>query len=175
MSSTISLSIKQLHGAVDAVEVTTISSAVCWLLTTAWLFLAGETCRSLWAHDLLLLLLRGIMGALAILLYYTSIQMLPMQEAVSIFFMNPAFAVVLNWLVNGKVVNRWTLLGCMLGVTGVVLIAHPTCNFSTEGHGGTHHVLAIALCLGGALAHAGGYICVHKLGPAVPFVVLMWW
>jgi drug/metabolite transporter (DMT)-like permease len=174
--STIALFIKQLHGSVPAVQITLISSCLSWLLTTAWLLLVGENWRSLVQRQVPLLVLRGALGAATSILYYQSIQMLRMNEAVTIFFTNPAMAALLDYLINNKAIRLGTVAGIALAISGVVLVGCPTCQFA-EGFGSMSaaHLLGICYGLGGAAANAGGYIAVHKIGADVPFVVLMWW
>jgi drug/metabolite transporter (DMT)-like permease len=174
--STIALFIKQLHGSVPAVQITLVSSCLSWLLTTAWLLLVGENWRSLFQRQVPLLALRGALGAATSILYYQSIQMLRMNEAVTIFFTNPAMAALLDYLINNKTIKLGTVSGIALAISGVVLVGCPTCQFA-EGFGSMSavHLLGICYGLGGAAANAGGYIAVHKIGADVPFVVLMWW
>ncbi|WIA30496.1 hypothetical protein OEZ86_000580 [Tetradesmus obliquus] len=174
--SAIALFIKQLHGSVPAVQITLISSCISWLLTTAWLLLVGEELRSLVRRQVPLLVLRGALGAATSILYYQSIQMLRMNEAVTVFFTNPAMAALLDYLINGKVIRLGTVAGIALAIGGVVLVGCPTCQFAGAfGAMSTTHLLGICYGLGGAAANAGGYIAVHKIGADVPFVVLMWW
>jgi drug/metabolite transporter (DMT)-like permease len=174
--STIALFIKQVHGSVPAVQITLISSCISWLLTTSWLLLVGENLRSLVQRQVPLLVLRGALGAATSILYYQSIQMLRMNEAVTIFFTNPAMAALLDYLINKKVIRLGTVAGIALAIGGVVLVGCPTCQFA-DGFSrmSTLHLLGICYGLGGAAANAGGYIAVHKIGADVPFVVLMWW
>jgi drug/metabolite transporter (DMT)-like permease len=174
--STTALFIKQLQGSVPAVQITLISSCLSWLLTTVWLLLVGENRRSLVQRHVPLLVLRGALGAATSVLYYQSIQMLRNNEAVTIFFTNPALAALLDYLVNNKTIRLGTVAGIALAVSGVVLVGCPTCQFA-KGFGSMSaaHLLGICYGLGGAAANAGGYIAVNKIGADVPFVVLMWW
>lgn len=161
---------------VPAVQITLISSCISWLLTTVWLLLVGETARSLVERQVPLLVLRGALGAATSILYYQSIQMLQMNEAVTIFFTNPAMAALLDWIFNGRVARLGTIAGIVMAIGGVVLVGCPTCQFSTAfGTMSAAHLVGICYGLGGALANAGGYIAVHSIGADVPFVVLMWW
>lgn len=84
-------------------------------------------------------------------------------------------AVLLDWLVNNKVINATCAAGILSAIAGVVLISAGDCNFSQLGHLSGRHLAGVALGLGGAAANAGGYVVVHKIGGDVPFVVLMWW
>jgi drug/metabolite transporter (DMT)-like permease len=148
-----------------------------WLLTTVWLFLVGENFASLFRQQVPLLFVRGGLGAATSILYYQSIQMLQMNEAVTIFFTNPAMAALLDWVINGKAARLGTAAGIALAIGGVVLVSCPDCQFQSLNLASmsTVRLFGILYGLGGALANAGGYIAVHKIGAGVPFVVLMWW
>eukprot|EP00775_Hariotina_reticulata_P014275 gene14275-14425_t len=174
--STIALFIKQLHGEIPAVQITLASSCLSWILTTAWLFLVGENFASLFRQQVPLLFVRGALGAATSILYYQSIQMLHMNEAVTIFFTNPAMAAMLDWAINGKAARLGTAAGIVLAIGGVVLVSCPDCQFQSLSPAAVSAVrlFGVLYGLGGALANAGGYIAVHKIGAGVPFVVLMW-
>lgn len=45
-------------------------------------------------------LLRGVFGAMSLTCYYASVEMLPIKVAVTLFFCNPAIAVILELLVR---------------------------------------------------------------------------
>lgn len=185
--STIALFIKQLHGEVPAMEITLASSCVSWVLTTAWCLMAGEGPRSLFSQRVGLLALRGFLGAVTSCLYYQSIQMLHMNEAVTIFFTNPAMAVLLDWAVSGKTVNAGTLAGVALSISGVALVGCPDCDFGPAFSGGggggaagpwwqlSPRGIGVLLGLTAAFANAAGYLAVHAIGATVPFCNLMWW
>jgi hypothetical protein len=62
-----------------------------------------------------LLVLRGFLGAAAVGCYYASVELLPLNIATTIFFLNPAAAVLLEaliyWQVGGGLSPRWVGLG----------------------------------------------------------------
>eukprot|EP00201_Polytomella_parva_P008642 CAMPEP_0175069310 /NCGR_PEP_ID=MMETSP0052_2-20121109/18128_1 /TAXON_ID=51329 ORGANISM="Polytomella parva, Strain SAG 63-3" /NCGR_SAMPLE_ID=MMETSP0052_2 /ASSEMBLY_ACC=CAM_ASM_000194 /LENGTH=523 /DNA_ID=CAMNT_0016336379 /DNA_START=146 /DNA_END=1717 /DNA_ORIENTATION=- len=73
-----------------------------------------------------LTMLRAVLGAATISLYYASIANLPLEDAVALFFCSPVFAAVLEWIVfRTQVPNVYSLAGCTATVLGVFLLSQP--------------------------------------------------
>ncbi len=58
--------------------------------------------------------------------YYIAIELLPLKDAVTLFFCSPVLAAVLEWAVHGDNLNTGSVLGCSLTVMGVFLVTQPS-------------------------------------------------
>jgi drug/metabolite transporter (DMT)-like permease len=85
--------------------------------------LLGAFQDAVWPGDsslLLLLLLRGLLGAIAVGGLYAGVGMLPLQTAVTLFFCTPAFAVLFDFLMAPRSIQLSTSPAAPLGARGVV-------------------------------------------------------
>jgi drug/metabolite transporter (DMT)-like permease len=69
--------------------------------------------------------LRGVIGLIAMTLWFTSIQLLPLAEATALSFTAPVFTTILAALILGEVmrVRRWTATIC--GLVGALIVLRP--------------------------------------------------
>ncbi len=71
-----------------------------------------------------LCVLRGLLGAATVLLFYSSIQVLLLRDAVTLFFTSPLLALLLEWLiVPGGKPSLVAAGGCFAAVLGVAFIS----------------------------------------------------
>ncbi len=140
--SLVALQLKLLSQPIPATQVTLLSSAFGLAVTSCVLLLDWQRRRWSAAHRsgasagasitftqlpssrklLLLVLLRCVLGALAVTAFYAAVELLPLHTAITLFFLSPAFAVLLEALVRRRAVTAFALVGCTLAVAGVVLI-----------------------------------------------------
>uniref|UniRef100_A0A7R9ZHZ7 EamA domain-containing protein n=1 Tax=Pseudictyota dubia TaxID=2749911 RepID=A0A7R9ZHZ7_9STRA len=117
------------------------------------------------------LLVRGGMGAPAVLCFFYAIQHLPLPDAVTLQFTTPPFAAAFAVMFAGE---RWKLLdmiGAVVCLFGVMLIAHPTWLFGSEApteeggdHAGENSMAAIVIGLLGAAFAGLAYTSVRMIG-----------
>lgn len=127
-------------------------------LFTAAVLLAWHTacCRgkSLLGRQRRWLLLRGIFGALALLLFFYSLTGLAAADALLINQTSPVFVLLLAAPLLGEPIRRGQLLLVPVLLLGVALVLRPT--FRVAGW----HGLA---ALGSALLAACAYLCIRKI------------
>jgi len=101
-----------------------------------------------------LLLLRGIFGASAMLLFFYTIATIPLGEAVILNKTSPFFVTILAYYLMKESLNTHTIFALIIGFVGVVLIIKP---FGIEiSH---EHILGV---LGGFLS-AAAYATIKKI------------
>eukprot|EP00877_Chromochloris_zofingiensis_P006626 jgi/Chrzof1/2216/Cz11g07020.t1 len=221
--SFISLQVKLFTEPVPPAQVTLVSSGSCWLLTSIWLATNYQHSNSsttgshnistshspkclVWPNKrvLALLILRGILGAIAVGCFYAAVELLPLQDAVTLFFCNPAFAVLLDSIVSWRLPQPSAVVACIFTILGVILIGRDDCVMTgvsqqswlglrscLKGLCGSRqqqsqqampmpdmHGLPLAgvlLALVAAFANAASFVTVTSLGTSVSSLLLTWW
>lgn len=115
-------------------------------------------------HNWPFLALRGLVGAAAMDCFYHGITRLPLADAVSLLFVNPAITAVLAALLLGEPFGRFTAVGCLLSLLGMLLVVHPP--FLFGGHMRWSHERAVgtAFAAASALLAAGAYLSIRMIG-----------
>lgn len=111
-------------------QITLVTSLLCLLGTSAVLIAQREALYSpgTTALVLRLTLLRGALGSVALALFYSSIQRLPLKDAVTLFFTSPVIVVLLEKVVvPGEPPSLASTGGCVATVAGVWLISQTDC------------------------------------------------
>lgn len=117
-----------------------------------------------------LLLLRSILGLLALIAFYTSLTQLPLAEATLIHYLNPVFTALFAWLFLDERIQWRTAVCMLLGLGGVVCIAQP------QALGGAALPLeAIAIGLFGAAGSGAAYTLIRYLSQSEhPAVIVLY-
>ncbi len=101
------------------------------------------------------LVIRGLLGFMALSCYYWTLTRLPLGEATTIQHVAPLFTVIGAWAVLGERAGIAAIVAIGLGLVGVVLVAQPG--------GDDLDVAAIAVGLAGALCSGIAYVAVRSL------------
>lgn len=116
---------------------------------------------SLFGTNKLLLLARGVVGALALVCVYYSVTHMPLAEATVLQYLHPVFTAILaTWFLKERV-HLSLLLSITLSLLGVMLIARPVWLFG----GLTSEIddLAVLAAVLGAFGSGVAYVIVRKL------------
>jgi drug/metabolite transporter (DMT)-like permease len=149
--SFIGLCTKLLDDSIPSVHVTLLMGSISWCLTTLTLLATKLRSKRQQAPSkvplskALLLLLRGIIGAVNVSCLLTAMQLLPLQDAVPIYFSSGVVALLLEAALFRKPIGCAALLGCLLTISGVALVGQPACpvHIPLPGHPqACHHVAA---------------------------------
>lgn len=108
-----------------------------------------------------LLILRGVVGFLALSCFYHSIVHLPLADATVIQYTNPVFAGLLAVPFLGERLRRREVVSVVVSMAGVVMVTRPSFLF---GDGHALDPVTVGIGLAGALCSATAYITVRKLG-----------
>jgi drug/metabolite transporter (DMT)-like permease len=109
---------------------------------------------NIWGKNHKILILRGLSGSVALILYYRLIQDIPLATATTILFLSPIFATVLGIFFVGETVKPLQWLFFLLSFGGIVMIK----GFDTR-------IALIYLLMGVASSLFSGvaYNCIRKL------------
>lgn len=104
---------------IPAVEIVFFRSVVSIILSFSFLKFKRIP---VWGNNKKLLIARGMAGAMALILYFTTLQAIPLAGAVTIQFLAPIFTAILGiFIVNEKVAKRQWLF-FLISFAGVVII-----------------------------------------------------
>jgi drug/metabolite transporter (DMT)-like permease len=128
---------------------------------------------SIVGHNRRLLLLRGVLGYIALSCFFFALTRLPLADATVIQYTNPVFTAILAAIFLSESIRRRDGLLTLLSLAGVVLMARPGFLF-----GGLEQRLdptAVAIALAGAVFSAAAYVVVRQLGRTEDPVVIVFW
>jgi len=119
-----------LNGAVAKMLGTEMSALeiVFWRNLTGMLFILvalRHTPASRPGGRPMLLLLRGVLGFSAMILFFYTITAIPLGEAITLNKTSPLFVTILAFFLMKERISRWGILALLLGFLGVLLITRP--------------------------------------------------
>jgi drug/metabolite transporter (DMT)-like permease len=100
-------------------EIIFFRSIVSTLLSIAVLRISG---LSPWGHNKPMLILRGVVGCLALLLYFHTLQVMPLASAVTIQYLHPIFTVIIAGLFLREKPTWMQWLFFLISFAGVLLV-----------------------------------------------------
>ncbi|KXZ53815.1 hypothetical protein GPECTOR_6g733 [Gonium pectorale] len=113
------------------------------------------------------LLSRGLFGAAAMTTYYFAIKLLPLADAVTLFFLNPAVTAVAAWLIMREPLGLRGVAGVVVSLCGLVLLTRPPFLFgSGDSSATTAAVSAAGGSAGSGALHGDGSLGVSAAGGA---------
>jgi drug/metabolite transporter (DMT)-like permease len=125
-----------------------------WLAPHLW-----RVPRALWQRRGGLLALRGVLGGVAMLLYFLALERVPLSDASMLCNTAPVFAGLVAGLVLGEPFSPRLRLVLPVTLVGVVLICEPACLFGTSGGDGLGYLAGLLSGVFSGLA----YTAVRKL------------
>ncbi len=155
--SVMSLLVKMAGQRLPSMEIVLVRAVVTLALSWA---LVRRARLDPWGNRKGLLILRGVLGCLALSCFYFSIVHLPLAEATVIQYTNPVFAAIIAAVLLGERFGRRELAGVAAGMVGVVLIARPSFLFAGSAPIDPQHV---TIAVAGALFSATAYVTVRML------------
>lgn len=111
-----------------------------------------------------LLLLRGLSGALAMNVYYASIQRLLLAEALALLFLNPAVVAVLAYIVLDERLTVKQVGGIAASLVGMILVVRPPLGSGESWS--VSRAWGVAFGVMSAFLAAVAYITIRKIGKA---------
>jgi drug/metabolite transporter (DMT)-like permease len=125
-----------------------------------------------WGTNRRLLVVRGVMGFLALSAFYYAVIHLPLADATVIQYTNPVFAALLAARFLGERIGVRLGASVAVSLVGVLLVARPSFLF---GGGAGPPPLAVAIGLGGAVFSGMAYVAVRRLGQTDhPLVIIFY-
>ncbi|XP_078079663.1 solute carrier family 35 member G1 isoform X2 [Mustelus asterias] len=126
----------------------------------------------------ILVWLRGILGASAMMLIFYAIQQMSMADATVILISNPVFVSIFAWIFLKEKCNWLYPIFLVFTLTGVILIARPPFifgyNISGSGVDYKNRIKGTAAAFGGAICAALTLIVIRKMGKSVNYLISIW-
>ena len=135
-----------------------LARAVISLIITRILLLKNNI--NPWGHQKRLLLIRGILGTIALFCIFKALTILPIATATVIQYIYPTFTVICAYFILNEYIFKRIILSIILGSLGIILVTSPEWS---GGNNITETLTAIAIAILGALMTSLAYICVRKL------------
>lgn len=163
--SLMTVCVKEVGGRVPVAEIVLVRSVVSVVLSLVLLRRAGI---SPWGNRRGLLVLRGLLGSLALLAVFAALTRLPLAAATLLQYTYPTLTALMAWLWLAEPVRSKLWLAMALGWLGVLLVAQP-------GGGQPLDPIGVAVALTGALFTALAYVSVRALGSSEhPHVIVFY-
>jgi len=113
---------KVLSSSIPALEIVFFRNALGVLIILAML---KHTPSQIDTKNLPLLILRGVFGFIAMFLFFYTITVIPLSDAITLNKTSPIFVGLLSFLVLKESLNLFKITALILGFLGVVLIMKP--------------------------------------------------
>jgi len=174
--SLMAVCVKQLGGRLPVAELVLARALVSVVLS--WLLLRQAGVFP-WGQRRGLLVIRGLVGSLALLCVYLAITRLPLASSTVLQYLYPSITALLAWPWLGERLRRRSLLGLALGWLGVLLVCQPAggLGLGLQLFPGASPlpVEGTLAALAGALLTALAYVSVRDLGRSEhPLVIVFY-
>ena len=136
---------------IPAIEVILFRSGISLLMS--WVVLKRQNV-SVWGTHHGLLITRGVAGAMALILFFTTLQNIPLATAATIQYLSPIFTTILGVFIVKEKVKPWQWLFFLVSFAGVLVI---------EGVDVRVSPLYLGLGVGSALFSGLAYNMIRKL------------
>lgn len=156
--SLMSLLVKVAGQRLPTQEVVFVRAAVTLALSW-WAIRRGSLAA--WGNDRPLLVVRAVLGYIALSAFYYAVVNLPLADATVIQYTNPIFAALIAVPVLGERVRAKEVVSVLVALAGVVLVTQPA--FLFGGGGPKLDPLAVTVGLVGAVFSAAAYVTVRRL------------
>ena len=155
--SLMSICVKAIGGRIPVSELV-FARATISIIITRLLLLKNNI--NPWGYQKKLLLIRGLLGTLALFCIFKALTILPIATATIIQYIYPTFTVICSYFILKEYIYKRILISIIIGWLGIILVSQPDWGSS---HNTLESFIAIAIAIIGALMTSLAYICVRKL------------
>lgn len=155
--SIMSVCIKYMSGRIPISEIIFSRSIFSIVITN---FLINKNNVNPWGKNKKLLIVRALLGLIALFFMFESINRLPLATATILQYSYPTFTSITAFFLLKEGLARNILAAIFIGWIGIMIVLEP--NF-LETISFRYEISSILIALGGALFTALAYICVRKL------------
>jgi drug/metabolite transporter (DMT)-like permease len=133
--------------------------------------------RLIYGHARLMHLLacRGLFGATAMQCQYVAIQNLPLGDAVTLFFLNPALTALAAFLLLRERLSWMGWMGVAVSLGGLLLLTHPPFIFGQGDQWDHRKIWGTAAGCSSAVFAAAAFITIRIISTREPAIVLSMW
>ena len=155
--SLMSVCVKAIGGKIPVSELVFARATISLIITRLLLF---KNNINPWGYQKRLLLLRGILGTVALFCIFKALIILPIATATVIQYIYPTFTVICAYFFLKEYIYKRIFLSIIIGWLGIILVTQPEWTSNTDP---LQTVIAILIAILGALMTSLAYICVRKL------------
>ena len=132
-----------------------------------------EEIRSLTWEQWTVVLLRSFFGTLHVSLFFTSLSLIPLGDAISIFFISPLLSTILAHVVLGEAITPLDAVAYLVSILAALLVtrSYPSLLGVIDNFSGHGRVLGCSLAVGSALAEAVASVAARKASASVPTMI----
>lgn len=136
---------------IPAAEVVFFRSLVSFAVT---FFMLKKAKIPLFGTNKKILIARGVFGAVALTLYFETLQELPLATAISLHYLSPIFTAVIASVVLGEKLRKLQWVFFAVSFAGVVIV---------KGFDTRVNMLYFSMAVAGAFLAGAAYNCIRKL------------
>ena len=155
--SLMSVCVKAIGGRIPISELVFARATISIIITRFFLY---KNKINPWGYQKKLLIIRGLLGTVALFCIFKAITILPIATATVIQYIYPTFTVISAYIILKELISRRIVYSIIIGWIGILLVSQP--EFTTNSNV-QETILAIIIAIFGALMTSLAYICVRKL------------
>ena len=155
--SLMSVCVKAIGGRIPISELVFARSTISIIITRFFLY---KNKINPWGYQKRLLIIRGLLGTVALFCIFKALTILPIATATVIQYIYPTFTVISAYIILKEFISRRIVFSIIMGWIGILLVSQP--EFTTNSNV-QETILAIIIAIFGALMTSLAYICVRKL------------
>ena len=155
--SLMSVCVKAIGGRIPISELVFARATISIIITRFFLY---KNKINPWGYQKRLLIIRGLLGTVALFCIFKALTILPIATATVIQYIYPTFTVISAYIILKEFISRRIVYSIIIGWIGILLVSQPefTSNSNVQ-----ETILAIIIAIFGALMTSLAYICVRKL------------
>ena len=155
--SLMSVCVKAIGGRIPLSELVFARATISIIITRFFLY---KNKINPWGYQKRLLIIRGLLGTVALFCIFKALTILPIATATVIQYIYPTFTVISAYIILKEFISRRIVYSIIIGWIGILLVSQP--EFTTNSNV-QETILAIIIAIFGALMTSLAYICVRKL------------
>lgn len=168
--SVMSLLVKVAGQGLPTMEIV-LARGVVTLVLSAWA--VGRMDLAFGGRDRGFLVLRGVLGFIALSAFYYAVIQLPLAEVTVIHYTSPVFTALAAAVFLAERLRALELLLALASLGGVVMVARPA--FLFGGYAAALDPVGVGAAMLGALFSAGAYVSVRRASRTNDPMVIVFW
>ena len=155
--SLMSVCVKAIGGRIPISELVFARATISIIITRFFLY---KNKINPWGYQKRLLILRGLLGTIALFCIFHALTELPIATATVIQYIYPTFTVICAYIILKEFILRKIVYSIIIGWIGIIFVSRPEFTIRSDFQ---QTILALIIAILGALMTSLAYICVRKL------------
>ena len=155
--SLMTVCVKAIGGRIPISELVFARASISIIITRYFLY---KNKINPWGNQKRLLIIRGLLGTVALFCIFKALTILPIATATVIQYIYPTFTVICAYIILKELILSRIVYSIIIGWIGIVFVSQPE---FTSNNNIQETILAIVIAILGALTTSLAYICVRKL------------